>query len=39
MYVTIHSATMAINPLTGKQIWKQDNELPQDVFKMSAAAS
>ena len=39
MYVTTHSATMAINPLTGKQIWKQDIELPQDVFKMSAAAS
>ena len=33
MYVTTHSATMAINPLTGKQIWKQDVELPQDVFK------
>ena len=35
MYVTTHSATMAINPLTGKQIWKQDIELPQDVFKMA----
>ena len=33
MYVTTHSATMAINPLTGKQIWKADVELPQDVFK------
>jgi alcohol dehydrogenase (cytochrome c) len=33
MYVTTHSATMAINPLTGKQIWKADIELPQDVFK------
>ena len=33
MYVTTHSATMAINPLTGKQIWKTDVELPQDVFK------
>ena len=33
MYVTTHSATMAINPITGKQIWKQDVELPQDVFK------
>jgi len=35
MYVTTHNATMAINPLTGKQIWKQDIELPQDVFKMA----
>ena len=33
MYVTTHNATMAINPLTGKQIWKADHELPQDVFK------
>jgi alcohol dehydrogenase (cytochrome c) len=35
MYVTTHSATIALNPLTGKQIWKQDIELPQDVFKMA----
>ena len=33
MYVTTFNATMAINPLTGKQIWKTDIELPQDVFK------
>ncbi len=33
MYVTTHNATMAINPLTGKQLWKADIELPQDVFK------
>ncbi len=33
MYVTTHSATIALNPITGKQIWKQDIELPQDVFK------
>ena len=33
MYVTTHSATMAINPITGKQIWKAEIELPQDVFK------
>lgn len=33
MYVTTHNATMAINPLTGKQLWKTDVELPQDVFK------
>jgi len=35
MYVTTHNTTMAINPLTGKQIWKQEVELPQDVFKMA----
>jgi alcohol dehydrogenase (cytochrome c) len=33
MYVTTHNATVAINVLTGKQIWKTDVELPQDVFK------
>jgi alcohol dehydrogenase (cytochrome c) len=33
MYVTTHNATVAINPLTGKQLWKTDVELPQDVFK------
>ena len=33
MYVTTHNATVALNPLTGKQIWKTDVELPQDVFK------
>ncbi|MBL8348793.1 MAG: PQQ-dependent dehydrogenase, methanol/ethanol family [Burkholderiaceae bacterium] len=35
MYVTTHSATMAIDPLTGRQIWKSEIELPQDVFKMA----
>ena len=33
MYVTTFNATIALNPLSGKQIWKQDIELPQDVFK------
>jgi len=33
MYVTTHDSTVAINPLTGKQIWKTAVELPQDVFK------
>ena len=33
VYVTSHNATMTINPLTGKQIWKVDIELPQVVFK------
>ena len=35
MYVTTHNSTVALNPVTGKQIWKQDIELPQDVFKMA----
>lgn len=35
MYVTTHNTTVAINPVTGRQIWKQDIELPQDVFKMA----
>ena len=35
MYVTTHNSTMAINPLTGRQIWKQEFDLPQDVFKMA----
>jgi alcohol dehydrogenase (cytochrome c) len=33
MYVTTHDATVAINSVTGKQIWKTAVELPQDVFK------
>ena len=33
MYVTTINSTVALDPLTGKQIWKQDVELPQDVFK------
>jgi alcohol dehydrogenase (cytochrome c) len=35
MYVTTHNSTVALDPVTGKQIWKQDIELPQDVFKMA----
>lgn len=35
MYVTTHNTTVALNPLTGKQIWKNEIELPQDVFKMA----
>jgi alcohol dehydrogenase (cytochrome c) len=35
MYVTTHNSTVALNPVTGKQIWKQEIELPQDVFKMA----
>lgn len=35
MYVTTHNTTVALNPLTGKQLWKNEIELPQDVFKMA----
>ena len=35
MYVTTHNTTIALNPLTGKQMWKHEIELPQDVFKMA----
>ncbi|MBP6903289.1 MAG: PQQ-dependent dehydrogenase, methanol/ethanol family [Burkholderiaceae bacterium] len=35
MYVTTHNSTVALNPLTGKQLWKHEIELPQDVFKMA----
>ena len=35
MYVTTHNSTVALNPVTGKQIWKQEFDLPQDVFKMA----
>ena len=35
MYVTTHNTTVAIDPATGKQIWKQEIELPQDVFKLA----
>ena len=35
MYVTTHNTTVALNPLTGKQIWKHEIELPADVFKMA----
>lgn len=33
MYVTTHNATVAINALTGRQIWKTDIEYAPDVFK------
>ena len=35
MYVTTHNTTVALNPLTGKQIWKHEIEMPADVFKMA----
>lgn len=33
MYVTTFNSTVALDPITGKQLWKQEIELPQDVFK------
>src|SRR5471030_1638314 len=35
MYVTTHTSTVAIDALTGRQIWKQDIEYASDVFKMA----
>ena len=35
MYVTTHNTTVALNPLTGKQLWKHEIEMPSDVFKMA----
>jgi alcohol dehydrogenase (cytochrome c) len=35
MYVTTHNTTVALDAITGKQIWKHEIELPQDVFKMA----
>ncbi len=35
MYVTTHTATVAINALTGRQIWKTDIEFAPDVFGMA----
>ena len=33
MYVTTHTATMAIDAITGRQIWKTEIEYPADVAK------
>ena len=35
MYVTTHTSTVAIDALTGRQIWKQELEFASDVFKMA----
>ncbi len=35
MFVTTHTATVAIDPLTGRQLWKQELEFASDVFKMA----
>lgn len=33
MYVTTHSSTVAIDAVTGKQIWKQELDFPSDLAK------
>ncbi|MBC7482849.1 MAG: hypothetical protein H7337_13335 [Rhizobacter sp.] len=35
MLVTTHAATVVVDPLTGRQIWKQELEFASDVFKMA----
>ena len=35
MYITTHDSTVALNPLTGRQIWKQPIEYKKDVFAMA----
>jgi alcohol dehydrogenase (cytochrome c) len=35
MYVTTHTSTVAIDALTGRQIWKTEIEYASDVFKMA----
>ena len=35
MYVTTHTSTVAIDALSGRQIWKQELEFASDVFKMA----
>ena len=35
MYVTTHTSTVAVDALTGRQIWKTDLEFAGDVFRMA----
>ena len=35
MYVTSHTSTVAIDALTGKQVWKHELEFTPEVFKMA----
>ena len=35
MFVTTHTSTVAVDALTGRQIWKQELEFASDVFKMA----
>ncbi len=35
MYVTTHTTTMAVDPLTGRQKWKQELDYASDVPKMA----
>ena len=35
MFVTTHTSTVAVDALTGRQVWKQELEYASDVFKMA----
>ncbi len=35
MFITTHTSTVAVDALTGKQLWKQELEFASDVFKMA----
>jgi alcohol dehydrogenase (cytochrome c) len=35
MYVTTHTSTVAVDALTGRQVWKHELEYAADVFKMA----
>ncbi len=35
MYITTHDSTAALDPLTGKQLWKNMIEYKRDVFAMA----
>ncbi len=35
IYITTHTTTVAVDALTGRQIWKQELEFAPDVFKMA----
>ena len=35
MFVTTHTSTVAVDALTGRQLWKQELEFASDVFKMA----
>src|SRR5688572_26001907 len=35
MFVTTHTSTVALDPITGRQLWKHELEFAADVFKMA----
>jgi alcohol dehydrogenase (cytochrome c) len=35
MFVTTHTTTVALDPLSGRQLWKHELEFAPDVFKMA----